>query len=256
MPFLMLISVRKRLYVTGQCYLTSDWQRSPNLENAVGVVWNRYYILAVNGHGYVLDGRKKSSEKRRNTDYVYEAYYWENIPATCFFTYADELWFGTADGRICKFNTDIDDITAYCDNGTEITDNDGKLLLEDGVAIPCKWCTPLDGDNYPQYFKTLNKKGNVLTLLPYDRSSVTISLSKDGDPPIEIGTWLMDIFNWKIIDFSRFTFNSNSSAQDAFLRKKVKKYKRLMIIFENNAIYEPFGIISYTKTYTIGNFAK
>lgn len=230
--------------------------KEPNLENAVGVVWNRYYILAVNGHGYVLDGRKKSSEKRRNTDYVYEAYYWENIPATCFFTYADELWFGTADGRICKFNTDIDDITAYCDNGTEITDNDGKLLLEDGVAIPCKWCTPLDGDNYPQYFKTLNKKGNVLTLLPYDRSSVTISLSKDGDPPIEIGTWLMDIFNWKIIDFSRFTFNSNSSAQDAFLRKKVKKYKRLMIIFENNAIYEPFGIISYTKTYTIGNFAK
>lgn len=100
------------------------------------MVWNRYYILAVNGHGYVLDGRKKSSEKRRNTDYVYEAYYWENIPATCFFTYADELWFGTADGRICKFNTDIDDITAYCDNGTEITDNDGKLLLEDGVAIP------------------------------------------------------------------------------------------------------------------------
>ena len=110
--------------------------------------------------------------------------------------------------------------------------------------------------DFPQYFKTLNKKGNVLTLLPYDRSSVTISLSKDGNPPIEIGTWQMDIFNWKVIDFSRFTFNSNSSAQDAFLRKKVKKYKRLQVIFENDAIYEPFGIIGYTKTYSIGNFAK
>jgi hypothetical protein len=230
--------------------------KEPTLENAVGIVWNRYYILSVNGHAYVLDGRKKSSERGRNTDYVYEAYYWENIPATCFFTYANELWFGTVDGRICKFNTDIDDITAYCDDGTEMVDNDGKLLLTGGIAIPCKWSTPLDGDGYPQYFKTLNKKGNVLTLLPYDRSSVTISFSKDGNPPIEIGTWQMDIFNWKVIDFSRFTFNSNSSAQDAFLRKKVKKYKRLQVIFENDAIYEPFGIIGYTKTYSIGNFAK
>lgn len=230
--------------------------KEADLENAVGVVWNRYYILSVNGHAYVLDGRKKSSERGRNTDYVYEAYYWENVPATCFFTYANELWFGTEDGRICKFNTDVDDITAYCDDGTEIVDNDGKLLMTGGVPIPCKWSTPLDSDGYPQYFKTLNKKGNVLTLLPYDRSSVTISLSKDGNPPMEIGTWQMDIFNWKVIDFSRFTFNSNSSAQDAFLRKKVKKYKRLQVIFENDTIYEPFGIIGYTKTYSIGNFAK
>lgn len=227
-----------------------------NLENAVAAVWNRYYILAVNDHAYILDGRKRSTDKRKNTDYVYESYYWDNIPATCFFTHNNELWFGTEDGRICRFNTDVDDVTAYCDNGIENKDNAGKIYLTGGVAIPCRWSTPLDDDDQPQYFKTLNKKGTLLTLLPYDRSSVIVSLSKNGEPPMELGIAYMDIFNWQSIDFSRFTFNSNSSAQDVYTRKKVKKYKRLQVIFENREIYEPFGIIGFTKTYTIGNFAK
>lgn len=228
----------------------------PSLKDAVAVVWNRYYILVVNGHAYVLDGRKKSNEKRNNTDYVYEAYYWENMPATCFFTFENELWFGTDDGRLCKMNTDIDGVTAYCDDGKEYTDNDGVMSLIEGIAIPCRWTTPLDNDNYPQYFKSLNKKGNVLNLIPYDRSSVDIYYSKDGEPRVLIGTGYVDVFNWRIIDFSRFTFNSNSSVQDMYINKKIKKYKRLQIIFENNEIYEPFGIINFTKTYSVGNFAK
>lgn len=228
----------------------------PNLENAVATVWNRYYILSVNGHGYILDGRKKSNEKRNNTDYVYEAYYWENFDATCFFVFDNELWFGTQDGKINKMNTDIGGITAYCDDGKEYTDNDGVVSLVDGTAIPCRWTTPLDNDSLPQYFKTLNKKGNVLNLIPYDRSSVAVYYSKDGEPKAYIGTGMVDVFNWQNIDFSRFTFNSNQSVQDMYTNKKVKKYKRLQIIFENDEIYEPFGIISFTKTYTIGNFAK
>lgn len=237
-------------------YLDKKLCKEPNLQNAVATVWNRYYILSVNGHGYILDGRKKSSDRNRNTDYAYEGYYWENINATCFFTHDNELWFGTADGKINKFNTDIEDITAYCDDGKEYQDNEGITLLKDGVAIPCYWKTPLDNDGAPQYYKTLNKKGTLVTLIPYDRSSVTVYLSKDGDSPVMIGYTPVDVFNWKVIDFSRFTFNANTAAQDVFLKKKVKKYKRLQMIFENNAIYEPFGIINIVKTYTVGNFAK
>ena len=96
----------------------------------------------------------------------------------------------------------------------------------------------------------------MVTLIPYDRSSVTVYLSKDGDSPVMIGYTPVDVFNWKVIDFSRFTFNANTASQDVFLKKKVKKYKRLQMIFENNAIYEPFGIINIVKTYTVGNFAK
>ena len=125
-----------------------------------------------------------------------------------------------------------------------------------GVAIPCEWSTPLDDDEKPQYFKTLNKKGSMLTLLPYDRTSAKVTLVKDGGQPIELGVFYADILNWEMIDFDRFTFNTNETAQDAFFRKKVKKYKRLQITVKNEEIYEPFGVLGITKTYSVGNFAK
>lgn len=227
-----------------------------NLEKACAVVWKRYYILCVNNHAYVLDGRQKASDNNNTTNYSYECYYWENIPATCFSVYENELWFGTSDGCLCKFNTDIEDRTAYCDNGTLTVNTDGVKTVTGGVAIPCRWSTPLDDDGIPQYFKTLNKKGSLLTLLPYDRTSAEVTLIADGEREYPLGIFYADIFSWSPVDFDRFTFSSNETAQDDFFRKKVKKYKRLQIVVENTAIYEPFGILKITKTYTIGNFSK
>ncbi len=227
-----------------------------NLSTACAIAWRRYYILCVNNHCYVLDGRQKSTDTNNTTNYSYECYYWENVPANCFAVFNNELWFGTADGRLCKFNTDIDDRTAYCDGGTETTTQSGQTILTGGEAIPCRWSTPLDDDGYPQYFKTLSKKGSLLTLLPYDRTSAKATLIADGDRKYPLGTFYADIFNWESIEFDRFTFNTNETAQDNFFGKKVKKYKRLKIVIENDAIYEPFGILQITKTYTIGNFSK
>lgn len=227
-----------------------------NLATACAAAWRRYYILCVNNHCYVLDGRKKSTDTNNTTNYSYEAYYWENIPARCFAVFNNELWFGTSDGRLCKFNTDIDDRTAYCDDGEETTGQSGQTILTGGTAIPCRWSTPLDDDDYPQYFKTLNKKGSLLTLLPYDRTSAKVTLIADGDREYPLGIFYADIFNWESIEFDRFTFSTNDTAQDSFFAKKVKKYKRLKIVVENDAIYEPFGILQIVKTYTIGNFSK
>ena len=210
----------------------------------------------MNDHCYVLDGRNKSQDKYNNTDYLYEAYYWENIPAKVFYVYEGELYFGTSDGRLCRFNTDIPNRTAYCDNGTLVKSDTGVKSMTGGVAIPCEWSTPLDDDGKPQYFKTLNKKGTMLTLLPYERSSVEVTLIKDGGEPIEVGTFYVDMHTWELIDFTRFTFNSDDTAQDAFFKRKVKKYKRLRIVVKNNTIYEPFGILGITKTYSVGNFSK
>lgn len=227
-----------------------------NLEKACAVVWKRYYILCVNNHAYVLDGRQKASDNNNTTNYSYECYYWENIPATCFSVYENELWFGTSDGCLCKFNTDIEDRTAYCDNGTLTVNTDVVKTVTGGVAIPCRWSTPFDDDGIPQYFKTLNKKGSLLTLLPYDRTSAEVTLIADGEREYPLGIFYADIFSWSPVDFDRFTFSSNETAQDDFFRKKVKKYKRLQIVVENTAIYEPFGILKITKTYTVGNFSK
>lgn len=227
--------------------------KEPNLDKACAIVWRRYYILCVNDNCYILDGRNKANDYRNNSDYLYEAYYWENVPAKVFCVYNNELYFGDADGHLCKFNTDITNRTAYCDDG-DLEPN--GMALTNGKAIECEWSTPLDSDGKPQYFKNLNKKGTLLTMQPHDRTSAKITLVKDGDNYEYLGEFYADIQNWELVDFSRFTFNSNNTAQDAFMKKKIKKYKRLQIVVKNDAIYEPFGILGIIKTYTLNNFSK
>lgn len=243
--------IRNRSYLLDRKLL-----KESNLQNACAITWKRYYILCVNSHCYVLDGRNKTADNNNNTDYLYEAYYWENVPAVTFSTYQNELWFGDSNGHLCKFNTDVEGRTKYCDNGTENVTGGGSIYLTGGDAITCEWSTPLDDDKKPQYFKTLNKRGSLLTLLPYERTSAKVTLIKDGETETALSAFYADIQNWNVVDFERFTFSSNDTAQDDFFRKKVKKYKRLQIVVKNDAIYEPFGILGITKTYSYNNYAK
>lgn len=224
----------------------------PNLEKAVAVEWNGYYLLAINGNVYVLDSRH-SSGNRNTSDYTYEAYFWNNVPAVCFLSYGGLLYFGTEDGRVCKFNTDIDNMGKYCDGGTY---NENLTYVEGGEAIKVVWSTPNDADDGVQYFKTLNKKGCLVVLSPYARSSCAAYFVVDGNPRELIRSDTFDIFDWSDIDFERITFNTNDSPQELYFNKKKKKYKRLQILLMNTTINEGFGIHEIIKTYSVGNFSK
>ena len=116
-------------------------------------------------------------------------------------------------------------------------------------------------------FKNMMKKGSMLTLAPYDRSSVKVYARPDGNhvkdgngdpiPRYYIGEFYADIFtSFENIDFTRFTFDTRITPRDVFFRKKRKKYIRLQLIFENDAINEGFGIYQVTKTVTQTRYAK
>lgn len=226
-----------------------------NLENAVACEWNGYYLLAVNGNVYVLDSRH-SSGNRNTSDHSYEAYFWNNVPAVCFLSYGGLLYFGTADGRICKFNTDVYGMDKYCDNATYMNIGGELTYSMGGEAIIAEWATPNDSDVGVQYYKTLNKKGCLAVLSPYARSSCECYFVVDGDPRELIKSDTFDIFDWEDIDFERFTFNTNESPQELYFNKKKKKYKRLQIIVRNTGMREGFGIHEIIKTYSVGNFSK
>ena len=231
-------TIRNRSFFVDS-YLTKE----SNLQNAVACEWNGFYILCINGVAYVLDGKNKSYKERSTAsyDYNYECYYWTNIPAICLLSVAGELYFGTEDGKICKFNTDK--------VGTDRYNDDGK-------AIVASWATLNDDDNAPHLYKSMTKKGCLVTIKPYSRSSGTIYVCKDGNPRQFLRSGTMDILDWDDVDFDRFTFNTNDSPQDIFFKKKVKKYKRLQIIVENDALNEGFGVLQIVKTFTVGNYAK
>ena len=231
-------TIRNRSFFVDS-YLTKE----SNLQNAVACEWNGFYVLCINGVAYVMDGKNKSYKERSiaSYDYNYECYYWTNIPAVCLLSVAGELYFGTEDGKICKFNTDIGGVLKYND---------------DGKAIVASWSTLNDDDNAPHLYKSMTKKGCLVTLKPYARSSGTIYVCKDGNARQFLRSGIMDIFDWDDVDFDRWTFNTNDSPQDIFFKKKVKKYKRLQIIVENDALNEGFGVLQIVKTYTVGNYAK
>ena len=235
---------------TRSTYINPRLKEELNLEKAIATVYDGMYILSVNGHCYVLDSRETYRDLSKHS--CYEAYYWDlNLlseeHATTMLSYDGALYFGTnaaksygKKGRWCKFNHDIAGEEVYTD---------------DGEPVVARYALRLDDDNFPQYYKTLQKKGCVLTMKPFGGSSVRVYYSKNGDSWQVIGDYPASKLSWEKVVFIYFDFFSVPVERDKYPRKKVKKYKRLQFMFENTAA-EPFGITEFTKTWTVGNFAK
>ena len=230
-------------------YLNAQLTNEPSLPEAEAAVWQGMYLLAVpGGHVYLLNGRQtKTFRSASLADFVYEGFYWEDVPALCWYVQRsgtdEELYFGTADGRICKFNTDIENMSRYSD---------------DGAAISAVWATKYDDDGTPAILKTLLKRGCCVTIKPYARSSAEVYIRADrtGGHEKKVAGKPMDILDFSDIDFERITFNTDESPQEIFLNRKVKNYKRLQIIVRNQEPNEGFGIFQITKHYVTGNYAK
>ena len=223
-------------------YIDSQLLREENLENAIACSWDGNYLLGINNKAYILDGRQAKSYKSQSMgDYLFECYQWENIPAVCWMEHNNELYFGTADGRICRFNSDMDTMARFSD---------------DGQAIVCAWSTKADDDgNFTQY-KNLLKRGCGVMIKPYLRSSVKILVRTQRDFGNQIRYSTMDIFDWEDIDFERFTFSSNDAPQVVPFNRKVKKYITLQITVRNDAANEGFGVFGIIKKFTKGNSVK
>lgn len=221
-----------------------------DLANAVACIWNNYYMLFVGGHVYILDGRHRSNDAAGNTNYKYEAYYWDDVPANVVVSYNNEIWFGTADGRVCRFKN----------SDTPADYSDGTVKGDDtvtGVPIVARWATPNDNDGYTEYYKKMMKKGTMCTVAPFDESSVNVYIRPDSYPRIYIGSWFVDIGTmFDSVKFDRLSFDMRDGPRDVMFRKKQKKYQRLQIILENNKLNEPFGIYEIVKTYTFQRYAK
>lgn len=86
-----------------------------NLSEAVGIAYNDYFYLAINGQMYVLDGRHKESDKAGNKPL--EAYYFDSMPKiTDMFIVGDKMYFMDEDNTY-TWNDDLGESERFYDNG-------------------------------------------------------------------------------------------------------------------------------------------
>jgi hypothetical protein len=211
--------------------------KEPNLSGAVGTAFNGYFYVAVNGHMYILDGRHR--ETGRQGDNSYECYYFDSMPNIVnIFVINNRMFF--SDGTyLYTWNDALDEKYQYLDNAVW----NSEANRWDGDPVKAKWSSVVDADSMPQYYKILSKKGTMVTVAPPMQTSCQVTVIRDQRDKFYLGR------------FTGSTFALSEGVLDAFPKKKIKKYKRLQFVIENNEA-EAFGIISVVKSFTTGNYAK
>ena len=197
------------------------------LENACAAVFEGKYYLAVNGHMYIADG----SLTEENGDPAW--FYWTEVPAQCLAVLDGRLWFGTEDGRLCRFARSDED-GAYCD---------------DDAAIDAYWRTP----TLPlaDWGRVKTVRDVIPTLMPYSRSGATVQYENENGALLALSR-NMDLFSFKTLDFSRFSFRCIPGAVSYRTRRRQHRMPLFAVRIGNDRPDEPFGLLALTIRWTQG----
>ncbi len=214
--------------------------KESGLENAISAVWRGWYVLVIDGRAYVADGNQKRE------DDGYEWYYWTNIPAHTLCAHKQTLYFGTKDGRLCRFNDDM------VSDSNEIL---MKAYNDDGQPIRAEWATKFDTMGSLSRLKTMPKRGSSVHLKAYSRSLVTAWIRTEADRGRMYREIYADRINFEDINFERFTFRGSVNTIVPFLIKK-KKWKAIQVILISNALNEGFGVYEIEIKYTYAGEAR
>ena len=111
-------------------YIDNKLLQESQLENAIGVVNDGKYYLAINDHVYVADSRFKSTNSNsKYSNYQYEWFYWTNLPVRVWFVWNDKLYFGDKSGNICTFRSDSD-TNRFQDKTTNVSAEWNSVILD------------------------------------------------------------------------------------------------------------------------------
>jgi hypothetical protein len=239
-------------------FVDNRMREEQHKENAVAVAWNNRYLIAFpdSGHCYVADARMQSAF---NESFVYEWFYWDNIPASMFLEFDGNLFFGTADGNLCRFNSDMRSMVRYSDELVRVPGADPTnehAAWTNGKRIKAKWTTKADTFGTIARVKTLTKRGCTVMLKPYARSSVKIMVTTHNIKDRELNEVEMNVWDFADLDFNRIDFNAMATPQVVPIGKKVKKFQQLQIVLESDGVEECFGIYGIQVQYTVNNYIK
>lgn len=235
--------------VTGEKYsqnrsffLNGKLLEEPNMSEAFACVYKDMYWLALNNVAYILDGLQPL-QTDRSMPYAtrqYAGFYRTNLPARVMWVHDNEFYFGTTDGRICKFYSDPESLLSYND---------------DGVAIHAIWDTP---DFYGNlFYKNKTFRHLDVRLASAIATSIRIWAQKRGIwNLIKEDDTSARYFSFSSVIFSKFTFSSDTTPKTIPSKIKVKKVDKARFRFENNRVNEPFGLFDLAWEYIENGYYK
>lgn len=202
-------------------YIDTKLKQEVDLKNAIGIVNDGKYYLAINNHVYVADSRfKSSSNNSRYSNYQYEWYYWTNLPVRVWFTWNNELYFGDKSGNICKFRNN-DDVDRFKDNTSNVEAEWNSVILD------------LNSPAYKKNIKRVSLSSNP------SNSQLTIGYRlKGGDKQV-----LTKIYT------------NSTYPKTTMIRKKAKKLSFFSLYVENKE-NSNMNFNSICVVYTVGSYYK
>ena len=216
-------------------YLNGRLLDESNLEKALAFVYKDMYWLCVNDVAYILDGLQplQTDKSLPYSTRQYVGFYRTNIPANCMCEKEGELYFGTKDGRICKFYTDPDALESYND---------------DGKAIECIWETPdIDGK---LFYKNKTFRYMAVRLKAAMASTIEIYAKKNNRWAfIKKDSSSGSKFSFSMISFSNFIFSSDKVQKIMSTKLRLKKVDSARFRLFNSELNEPFGLFDIAFEY-------
>lgn len=222
-------------------YINGKLLEEENLDKAYACIYKDMYWLCVNDNCYILDGLQPTMTDKSMpySTRQYCAFYRTNVPANIMWVVDNELWFGTNDGRVCKFYTDKTEQNAYND---------------DGDAIEAIWETPdIDG-------KLFYKNKSLKSLAVRIESAVATSIKIHA---MQRGLWELvkedndfaRYFTFSQLIFSKLSFSTDQTQKMLSMKVRIKKVDKFRLRFSNDKVNEPFGLYDIAMEFVEnGNF--
>lgn len=202
-------------------YIDNKLKQEKNLSEAIGIVNDGKYYLAINNNVYVADSRFKSSNSNsKYSNYQYEWFYWTNLPVRIWFVWNNELYFGDKYGNICKFRDD-DDIDRFKDNAENVEAEWNSIILD------------LNSPAHKKNIKRVSLSSN-----PTNSKLIIGYRLKGGDKQV----------------LSKEYINS-TYPKTTMIRKKAKKLSFFSLYIENNE-NSNMNFNSVCVVYTVGSYYK
>lgn len=216
-------------------YLDGKLLEESNLENSFAYVYKDMYWLCLNNVAYILDGlqaiRTDTSKPYATRQYV--GFYRTNLPARVMWEKDNRLFFGTSDGKICRFYNDKYSLESYND---------------DGKKIEAIWETPdIDGR---LFFKNKTLRYIALRLDSAIATSVSMYVMNRGlwnfiKKDDTSGRYI----SFANLVFSKFSFSGDKTQHTFSTKVRVKKVDKFRLRLVNDDLNEPFGLFNIAFEY-------